>query len=169
MTDPRMKVPGPDHPITLVRNTSRVVIRAAGRQIGETGDALTLHESTYLPVHYIPRGDLDMNLLTRTATRTLYPYKGKRVTSPWPLVTRFIRMRRGLTRRLTRPLVPSPAISPSTLATPRSSSGVTDRHRSICSDISKASSTSMPRYLTVLSSFLWPSRSWQARRFPVFL
>ena len=77
MTDPRIKVPGPDHPITLVRNTSRVLIRAAGRQIGETGDALTLHESTYLPVHYIPRGDLDMNLLTRTATRTLCPYKGE--------------------------------------------------------------------------------------------
>ncbi len=41
--------------------------------------------------------------------------------------------------------------------------------RSICSEISNPSSTSMPRYLTVLSSFPWPSRSWQGRRFPVFL
>ena len=41
--------------------------------------------------------------------------------------------------------------------------------RSICSEISSASSTSMPRYLTVLSSFPWPSRSWQARKLPVFL
>jgi hypothetical protein len=30
---------------------------------------------------------------------------------------------------------------------------------SVCSAISKASSTSIPRYRTVLSSFVWPSRS----------
>lgn len=77
MSDARMKIPGPDHPITLVREMSRFVIRAAGRQIGETGDVLTLHESTYAPVHYVPRGDLDINLLTRTATRTFCPYKGE--------------------------------------------------------------------------------------------
>ena len=77
MSDDRMKIPGSDHPITLVREMSRAVIRAAGRQIGETGDVLTLHEATYAPVHYVPRGDLDMNLLTRTATRTFCPYKGE--------------------------------------------------------------------------------------------
>lgn len=77
MSDVRMKIPGPDHPITLVREMSRFVIRAAGRQIGETGDALTLHEATYAPVHHVPRGDLDINLLTRTATKTLCPYKGE--------------------------------------------------------------------------------------------
>ena len=38
---------------------------------------------------------------------------------------------------------------------------------SICSAIAKASSTSMPRYLTVLSILVWPRRSWTARRFPV--
>src|SRR5262245_1209985 len=31
---------------------------------------------------------------------------------------------------------------------------------STCSAIAKASSTSMPRYLTVLSILVWPSRSW---------
>ena len=36
---------------------------------------------------------------------------------------------------------------------------------SVCSEISSASSTSMPRYRTVDSSFEWPSRSWTARRF----
>ena len=40
---------------------------------------------------------------------------------------------------------------------------------SICSAISSASSTSIPRYLTVLSNLLWPSRIWTARRFFVFL
>lgn len=77
MSDSRMKIPGPDHPITLVREMSRAVIRAADRQIGETGDVLTLHEAAHAPVHYVPRGDLDMNLLTRTAKRTYCPYKGE--------------------------------------------------------------------------------------------
>lgn len=77
MSDARMKIPGPDHPITLVREMPRFVIRAAGRQIGETGDVLTLHEATYAPVHYVPRGDMDMNLLTRTSTTTFCPYKGE--------------------------------------------------------------------------------------------
>lgn len=41
--------------------------------------------------------------------------------------------------------------------------------RSVCSERIKASSTSMPRYLTVLSNFEWPSRSWHARKLPVRL
>lgn len=36
---------------------------------------------------------------------------------------------------------------------------------SVCSEISRASSTSMPRYRTVDSSLEWPSRSCTARRF----
>ena len=40
-------------------------------------------------------------------------------------------------------------------------------HRSICSAIVRASSTSIPRYRTVLSNFVWPSSSGTARRFPV--
>ena len=38
---------------------------------------------------------------------------------------------------------------------------------STCSAIERASSTSMPRYLTVLSILVWPSKSCTARRFPV--
>jgi hypothetical protein len=38
---------------------------------------------------------------------------------------------------------------------------------SVCSAISSASSTSIPRYRTVLSSFVWPNSSWTARRFLV--
>src|ERR1700730_15148811 len=38
---------------------------------------------------------------------------------------------------------------------------------STCSAIASASSTSIPRYRTVLSIFLWPSKSWTARRLPV--
>jgi len=38
---------------------------------------------------------------------------------------------------------------------------------STCSAIARASSTSIPRYLTVLSILVWPSKSCTARRFPV--
>lgn len=76
MTDPRMKIPGPEHPIALVRSSSPIVVRVAGHQLGESHDALTLHEAQYPPVHYIPREDLDMAGLSRTATTSHCPYKG---------------------------------------------------------------------------------------------
>ena len=38
-------------------------------------------------------------------------------------------------------------------------------HKSVCSERASASSTS-PRYRTVLSSLVWPSNSWHARRLP---
>jgi len=42
-------------------------------------------------------------------------------------------------------------------------------HRSTCSAIASASSSSTPKYLAVLSIFVWPSRSCTARRLPVRL
>ena len=71
-----MKLPGPDHPITIARNGRRIRITFAGRIIAETTQALTLREASYKPVHYIPRGDADMSLLARTTHSTYCPYKG---------------------------------------------------------------------------------------------
>lgn len=71
-----IKVPGPDHPITIERNPNRVVISVAGRVIADTRDALMLRESTYPPVQYIPRTDVDLALLERTGHSTYCPYKG---------------------------------------------------------------------------------------------
>ena len=71
-----VKIPGPDHPITIERNPKRVIVRIAGRIIAETSDALTLRESTYPPVQYIPRKDVDMAALKRTDHATYCPYKG---------------------------------------------------------------------------------------------
>ena len=39
-----VKVPGPDHPITIVPNPSRVVVTLAGQVIADTRDAWTLRE-----------------------------------------------------------------------------------------------------------------------------
>jgi uncharacterized protein (DUF427 family) len=71
-----IKIPGPDHPITIEHSSDRVVVKVAGRVVAETRDALTLREASYLAVHYIPRKDVDMSLLERTDHETYCPYKG---------------------------------------------------------------------------------------------
>lgn len=76
MTTKTIKTPGPDHPITIERNSSRVVVTLAGKVIADTVDALTLREASYPPVHYIPRKDVDMAALERTQHSTYCPYKG---------------------------------------------------------------------------------------------
>jgi uncharacterized protein (DUF427 family) len=72
-----IKVPGPDHPISIEKNPQRVCISLAGQKIGETRNALTLQEASYPAVHYVPRADVDMTLLQRTEHSTYCPYKGE--------------------------------------------------------------------------------------------
>jgi uncharacterized protein (DUF427 family) len=76
MTNKPIKTPGRDHPITVERNPSRVVVTLGGKVIADTTDALTLREAGYRPVHYIPRKDVDMAALTRSQHSTYCPYKG---------------------------------------------------------------------------------------------
>ena len=71
-----MKIPGPDHPITIAPNPRRVRVTAGGKVIADTIRALTLREASYPPVHYIPRADADMSALAPTAHATHCPYKG---------------------------------------------------------------------------------------------
>ncbi|RAI43991.1 DUF427 domain-containing protein [Rhodoplanes roseus] len=71
-----VKRPGADHPITITPHPGRIVVTVAGRVIADTRAALTLREAAYPPVHYVPRQDVDMTLLTRTDHATYCPYKG---------------------------------------------------------------------------------------------
>jgi uncharacterized protein (DUF427 family) len=71
-----IKIPGPDHPISIERNSGRVVVSVAGRVIADTREALTLREAHYQPIQYIPRKDVDMAQLARTDRTTYCPYKG---------------------------------------------------------------------------------------------
>ena len=71
-----MKVPGPDHPITVERNSRRVRVSLEGQAIAETDRALVLREASYPPVLYIPREDADPALLVRTDRQSHCPYKG---------------------------------------------------------------------------------------------
>ena len=76
MKEKPIKVPGPDHPISIERNSARVVVSVAGDVIADTCDALTLREADYSPVQYIPREDVDLSQLKRTDHATYCPYKG---------------------------------------------------------------------------------------------
>ena len=71
-----MRLPGPDHPITVAANPDRVIVRAGGRIVADSGRALELREASYPPVQYIPREDVVMDLLTRTAHTSHCPYQG---------------------------------------------------------------------------------------------
>ena len=71
-----MKLPGPDHPITITQNPKRVRITAGDVVIAETSKALTLKEAKYPAVQYVPREDANMALLERTDRVTHCPYKG---------------------------------------------------------------------------------------------
>ena len=76
MKEKPIKVPGPDHPISIGRNPARVVVSVAGQSIADTHNALTLREADYPPVQYIPREDVDLSQLKRTDHATYCPYKG---------------------------------------------------------------------------------------------
>ena len=76
MKEKQIRIPGPDHPISIQHNPARVVVSVAGRVIADTGNALTLREADYPPVQYIPREDVDLPQLERTDHTTYCPYKG---------------------------------------------------------------------------------------------
>lgn len=71
-----MKLPGPDHPITVTPDPRRIIVRFDGQVIADTRRALTLVEARYPPVHYIPRADVAVDRLVRSTQASHCPYKG---------------------------------------------------------------------------------------------
>ncbi len=76
MKEKQIRIPGPDHPISIERNPARVVVSVAGRVMADTRNAFTLREADYPPVQYIPREDVDLTQLEPTDHATYCPYKG---------------------------------------------------------------------------------------------
>ena len=77
MTDRPHGTPGPDHPITLERSPSRVVVRSGPVVLAETDRALALREASYPPVLYIPLDDVEQRFLRYSDHHTYCPYKGE--------------------------------------------------------------------------------------------
>jgi uncharacterized protein (DUF427 family) len=71
-----MKRPGPDHPLAIEPNPHRVRVVLGGFIVAETTRALTLREGTLPPIQYIPREDVQMDLLDRTDHASHCEYKG---------------------------------------------------------------------------------------------
>lgn len=71
-----VKIPGPDHPITITPTRGTVTVTLNGKAIATSAHALTLQEASYPPVQYIPRADVDMTQFTATDHTTYCPYKG---------------------------------------------------------------------------------------------
>jgi len=76
MLDRPVKIPSPEHPITIEHTAARVRVTLGEHVLADSRDALTLSEAQYPAVQYIPRKDVDMALLTRTEHHTYCPYKG---------------------------------------------------------------------------------------------
>jgi uncharacterized protein (DUF427 family) len=68
-----------DHPITIEPIHERVRVIWHGHTIGDSKKALELSEANYRPVVYVPRADMDMTALERTARVTTCPYKGEAI------------------------------------------------------------------------------------------
>jgi uncharacterized protein (DUF427 family) len=72
---PRLQ-PSARHPITVTETGRHVTVRVNGEVVADTDNALTLQESTYAAVQYIPLADVNRDVLRRTDTATYCPYKG---------------------------------------------------------------------------------------------
>lgn len=86
MADRQVIVPGPDHPITVVPNPSRVVVSVGDKVVADTTEALVLQESTYPAVQYVPLADIDPALIEKTDHSTWCPYKGEASYYSLPLI-----------------------------------------------------------------------------------
>jgi len=71
-----IRIPGPDHPITISPAQGKVRVTVAGRIVAESMRALLLEKKGYPPVYYLPRNDADMSLLVKTTHYSYCPYKG---------------------------------------------------------------------------------------------
>lgn len=76
MTDKPVREPSADHPITVEPTGTHVTVRVNGEVVAESDQALTLQESTYPAVQYIPLADVVPTVLSPSDTTTYCPYKG---------------------------------------------------------------------------------------------
>lgn len=77
MTDRPVLQPTADHPITVTPTGARVTVAVNGELIADTTDAVTLQESNYPAVQYIPMDDVIDGRLQHSATTTYCPFKGE--------------------------------------------------------------------------------------------
>jgi uncharacterized protein (DUF427 family) len=76
MSDRPVLQPTANHPITVEPTGKHVTVRINGEVVAETDNALTLQESTYPAVQYIPLSDVVQTVLASSDSTTYCPFKG---------------------------------------------------------------------------------------------
>jgi uncharacterized protein (DUF427 family) len=71
-----IKIPGPDHAITIEPSDDRVTVRVGAATIADSTSTLVLREAGHSPVRYIPIADIDGARLRDSDTTTYCPFKG---------------------------------------------------------------------------------------------
>ena len=69
--------PSQDHPLSVTQKTTSVSICLAGVTVLAAPSHLELREANYPPVAYMPREQVNMSMLERSAHTSWCPYKGK--------------------------------------------------------------------------------------------
>ena len=77
MTERTVLLPTAEHPITITPTGKHVTVRVNGELVAETDAALTLQESTYPAVQYVPLADVVESAMSRSDSTTYCPYKGE--------------------------------------------------------------------------------------------
>jgi uncharacterized protein (DUF427 family) len=72
-----IKIPGPEHPITITASGDHVVVRSGEATIADSRSTLVLREADYPPVRYVPIADVDRSQLAASDLTTYCPYKGE--------------------------------------------------------------------------------------------
>jgi uncharacterized protein (DUF427 family) len=65
-----IKIPGPDHPITIAPSSDHVVVRGGEATIADSRSTLVLREADYPPVRYVPIADVDRSQLAASELTT---------------------------------------------------------------------------------------------------
>lgn len=76
MTSKLKLKPSDMHPISISPLGRRVVVKLADQVIASSDKALSLREAKYPEAIYIPRADVNLSLLERSAHSSYCPYKG---------------------------------------------------------------------------------------------
>ncbi len=63
--------------LDVLRNRAPLRIVHDGRELANSSDYLVLYETALIPRHYIPRNDVNLDLMTAGGRETQCPYKGR--------------------------------------------------------------------------------------------
>ena len=95
-----VKIPGPDHPISIEANPYRITITVGGKVIADTRDALTLREADYPARSLYPSSRRRYDVTRAQRAHVVLPVQGRRLLLQHSGWRRSVRsMLSGLTRR----------------------------------------------------------------------